>query len=188
MQKIIVGLVIIVSVAAGVVLVNGGQKDNKAENVTPSTAPTSNTAKDSKGKSACELLPLETAKKLLGENATLVEGGGSENAATTENVKVDNCTYSSEGATLGDLKQLTIQVQSGDSNQVKQAYENYKKEYPGTPLPELGEEAYYATETKQVNVLQDGTWIFVAGGSINAGDAANKELQISATKLALEKL
>jgi hypothetical protein len=188
MKKIIIGLVVVAAIAAGILVMNNGKESNGNTTASTEPTPTNTSSTDFKSKSACELLPLATAKKLLGENATLVEGSGSANLATTEDVTVDNCTYSSDGATLGDLKQLTIQAQSGNNAQVKQAYESYKKEFPGTALAELGDEAYYATEAKQVNVMKNGTWLLIFGGSINAGDDANKELHLSAAKLALEKL
>ncbi|MES2970697.1 MAG: hypothetical protein V4702_00030 [Patescibacteria group bacterium] len=189
MKKIIIaGLVVLVAVAGGVMLMNGGKDKNKTTNQAPSTATNTNDTTTESQKTACKLLTLEDAKGLLGDNAVLVDGSGGANAATTEDVKLDNCTYSSDGATLGDLKQLTIQVQSGNSDQVQRAYENYEKEFPGTSLSELGDEAYYATEAKQVNVMKNGNWLLVFGGSINAGDDANKELNLKAAKLALEKL
>ena len=185
MKKFIIAGIVAVIAAGGFLIINTNS-NKKDENNTATPASTSDSTAETK--KACELFTLDDAKTLIGSGATVVEGSGSANLATTESVTTDNCTYSADGATLGDLKQLTIQVQSGDSRQVKQAYENYQKEFPGDALPELGDTAYYATEAKQVNAFKNGVWVFVAGGSINAGDDANKELEIKAAKLVLDRL
>jgi hypothetical protein len=182
MNKVIIaGIILFVAiVATGVVLM--GNKD-KAPAIQTDTSENSS----AEGKKACELIDLEEAKGLLGDNAALLEGSGDDNLASTADVSVDNCSYSADGATLGDMKQLVIQVHSGNTAQVKEAYENYKEQYPGDALPEFGNTAYYATETKQVNVLKGGNWFFVGAGSMNGGEA-NKELTIQAAKIALENL
>lgn len=185
MNKLIIAGIVAVAAVGGFLIFNS-RSDKTASNNAP--VPAAKSESTATAKKACDLITLEDAKTLIGPGTVAVDGSGSNNLATTESVTVDNCTYSADGATLGDLKQLTIQVQSGDGNQVKQAYENYKKEYPGDALPELGDTAYYATEAKQVNVLKNGVWVFVAGGSINAGDDANKELGIKAAQTALTKL
>ena len=188
MKKFIVaGIVIVLIAVAGTVVVQSS-KDKNEDKSSNSNTTTNTESTKSAVKPACELLTLEDSKRLIGDNAAIAEGSGGPNLATTEDVKVDNCTYSADGATLGDLKQITIQIQSGDAAQVKQAYENYKKEYPGDPLSDLGDEAYYAKEAKQVNVLKDGVWVFSAGGSINAGEEANKQLEVKAAQTVLEKL
>lgn len=185
MKKIVIVLLVIAVTGSGFVVASKLQ-----DKTTDTKEPVASVAETPKTevKKACELLTLEDAKGLIGTNATLSEGSGAPNLATTENVKVDNCSYSADGATLADLKQLTIQIHSGDASQVKQAFDNYKKEYSGETLSELEGTAYYGTETKQVNVLKNNTWLFVSGGSINAGDAGNKELQIKAAQVILPKL
>jgi hypothetical protein len=140
------------------------------------------------GKKACELLTIDDAKKLIGDNATLSEGSGDANLATTDKVNVDNCTYSADGATLGDFKQITVQRHYGDKTLVTQAYEANKKEFPGEDFAGLGDMAYITTDGKQVNAVKDQYWVVAFGGSINAGDDANKELSISAVRTVLEKL
>lgn len=184
MKKIIIALVVIAVMAGGIAVIATSQNKPKDNNKTSSESAT----KKAGGKAACELLTLGDAKSLLGDNATLSEGSGAPNLATKDEVNVDNCTYSSDGATLGDLNQITIQRHYGDSDQVKLAYDNYQKEFPGEALAGLGDVAYFATEAKQVQVLKGDYWIFVFGGSINAGDEANKELEIKAAQLALKKL
>lgn len=188
MNKIIAVVIGFIIIAGGLFVVTknnsqGASKPNDASKVVTSTA-----SNNTKSRSACELLTLEDAKSLIGSNATLSEGSGIPNLATAESVNVDNCTYSADGATLGDLKQITIQRHYGDTSQVKQAYDNYKKEFPGEALTGLGDTAYYATEAKQVQVLQGDYWLFIFGGSINAGDEANKDLGIKTAQMALKKL
>ncbi|MDQ2972859.1 MAG: hypothetical protein M3Q79_00035 [bacterium] len=187
MNKIIIVAIVVVLAVAGFVIVKSNSNDNKnaIEDISRSTNTTDNTDKT---KTACELLTLEDAKSLIGQSATLAEGSGGSNLATTESVKVDNCTYSSDGATLGDLKQITIQIHSSEVSQIKQSYESYKKEFPGEALAGLGDSAYYATEAKQVGVLKGGHWLLVFGGSINAGDEANKQLDIETAQIAIDKL
>lgn len=183
MKKIIIaGLIVVLAGLGFIVFGNKNNEDKK------STQTSTERANKEQGKTACELLTLEDAKNLIGDNAVKSEGSDTPNLATTESVKVDNCTYSAEGATLGDLKMLTIQVQRGDSGQVKQAYENYRDEYPGDPLPDLGDTAYFATGAKQVNVLKADYWLLIAGGSLNDDEEAIKNLEIKAAQLALEKL
>ncbi len=186
MKKIIIAVIVVVVIAGGAIVMANKQDKTTDNNIGESTKTSSSETK--KAKAACELLTLEDAKTLLGSNATLAEGSGAPNLATTEDMSVDNCTYSADGDTLGDLKQITIQRQSGDSGQVKQAYENYKKEFPGETVTGLGDTAYYVTGSEQVQVLKGDYWLHIAGGSINAGDAGNKELIIKAAETALEKL
>ncbi len=184
MKKSVIAGLIVVLAAVGFFVVMG--KDSKDNN--EATSPTKTESNRAKGKTACELLTLEDAKSLLGGNAVLVEGSGSPNLATTESIDVDNCTYSSDGETLGDLKQITIQGHYGDKGGVVQAYESNRKAFPGEDISGLADKAYYATEAKHVHAVKGDYWIFVFGGSINAGDTANKELGLKATQLALEKI
>lgn len=184
MKKIIIAALVVAVASIGFFMVAG--KDNKSNNT--AQAPAETIQNSAKGKSACELLTLEDAKSLIGDNAVLVEGSGGPNLATTESVDVDNCTYSADAETLGDLQQITIQRHYGNKGRVAEAYENYRKEFPGEDLSGLGEKAYYATEGKQVQVLKGDYWLFIAGGSINAGDDVNKKLEVKAAQLALNKL
>lgn len=188
MKKIIIVLVVLAAAAVAYVALSG--RDDDANTNRQTTQQESETAPTPRAdtKTACQLLTLADAKSLIGENAVLLEGSGSDNAASTESVTVDNCSYSADGETLGDMKQLALQVHYGDAAQVRQGFENYKEEYPGEALTGLGDEAYFATETKQVNILKDGVWLFVGGGSINAGDEGNKDLAINAARRAVEKL
>ena len=185
MWKIIMTILALAVIAGSVVTITNkqGSKDNK-----DNTVAINNDSKQAKSKSACELLTLADAKSLIGENATLSEDSSPPNLATTQDVDIDNCTYSADGATLGDLKQITLQRHFGDTSQVKQAYTNYQKQYPGEAVAGLGDMAYYATEAKQIQVLKADYWLYLAGGSINAGDAANRELEVKAAQIALAKL
>ena len=185
MKTIIIAGAIVTLGALGLVIAKSA--DNKPQD-NKSTASSSSTRASDKGKKACELITLADAKSLIGANATLAEGSGSPDLATTDAITVDNCTYSADGATLGDLKQLTIQSSFGDAKQVKLAYDNYRQQYPGESLADLSPEAYYATELKHLNVLKGQYWLFVFGGSINDGDSINKELHLKAARLALQKL
>lgn len=184
MKKIIIALAVLLAGTAVFLATTG--KDKAASTTPKSSAETKSTA--SAGKKACELFTLADAKALIGDNAVLVEGSGSDNLATTEPVNVDNCTYSSDGATLGDLTQITIQRHYGDKAQVVRAYESYKKEFPGDDVASLGDKAYYVTGSEQIQVLKGNYWIHSAGGSINAGDEANKEMVTKAAKVVLQKL
>jgi hypothetical protein len=183
MNKVIIAAIIvfIAAVVAGVVLMSGRDKS-------PDTQTNTSANSSLEGKKACELIDLEEAKSLLGDNAVLLEGSGSDNLATTADVTVDNCSYSADGATLGDLKQMTIQVHTGDKTSVKSAYESFKKEYPGEDLSGLGDASYVTSESGQVSVLKGNSWFFVFGGSINNGAAANKELAVQAANIALKNL
>jgi hypothetical protein len=186
---IVVGLVIVAGAAAAFMQLQGkSDKDATADTSTSESSDTKQASNDIKSKKACELITLADAKTLIGDNAALLEGSGTPNAATTADVSVDNCSYSADGATLGDMKQIVIQVHTGESAEVKQAYDNYKKDYPGDPLPELGSTAYYATETKQVNVLKGNSWFFVGAGSINGEGEPNKALAIKSAETALGNL
>lgn len=191
-KPIIAGIaVVILAGGAGAFVINANKDSGSGADTTQTglaATEENGTQTAAKGKKACELITLKDAKVIIGDNAALLEGSSTTNAATTNDVSVDNCSYSADGATLGDMKQLLIQIHSGNSAQVKQAYENYKKDYPGDAIPELGVTAYYATETKQVNVLKDGNWFFVGAGSMNGGDEANRTLAIQAAKIALRNL
>ena len=189
MKKIILAVVVVIALGgAGFVILKKDDAGDKALKSSTSSATSTESSAKATAKKACEVLTLEDAKGLIGSNAALLDGSGNQNLATTAGVTVDNCSYSADGATLGDMKQLTIQLQSGDSKGVKQAYENYKKEYPGDALPELGPSAFYSTVNKQAVVLNGDSWFFVGGGSMNGGNAANKELSIKAAEIATKKL
>lgn len=185
MKKTIIALVAVLLIGGGVALLTSGKNDSSGDKASTSKRADQ---KQAKGTPACELLTLADAKTVIGANAVLANGEADTNLASTESVDVDNCTYSADGATIGDFTQITIQRHYGDTAQVKQAYENYKKEYPGEALTGHGDQAYYATETKQVQVLAGDYWLNVFGGSINAGDAGNRDIALKAAKLAVEKL
>ena len=185
MKTIIIAVLGLVIIAGGALAITKNKSSNQRSE---DTVITNTDSEQSKGKAACALLTLDDAKDVIGDKASLSEDKGDPTSATNGVVDIDNCTYSADGATIGDFTQITIQRHYGDKAQVKQAYENYKKEFPGEELSGLGDEAYYATGAKQVQALKGGYWLYITGGSINAGDAANKELELKAARLVLSKL
>lgn len=128
MNKLIVVVVGIIIVGGGVAFVLANKDKEDSNN---NTAQTATTTEKSKGKAACELLTLDDAKILIGDNATASDATDAVLRASTDEVDVDNCTYSADAEKIGDFKQITIQRHYGDASLVKQAYENYQKEFPG---------------------------------------------------------
>ena len=185
MKKLIIPIVILVIVVAGgaYALLNKNDSPTQTQSTNQSTNKSNITVVK-----ACDVLTLEDAKKLIGENAVLLPQASDSNLSSTENVVVDNCSYSADGATLGDMMQLVLQVQSGSKDDMKSAYETYKKEYPGEPISSLGDEAYYSTDNQQVVARKGMNWFFVGVGSMNTSQEQNKEQAIKAATVVVDNL
>lgn len=185
MKKFVIPIAIIVLffVAGAATLLNLKGAPSQTKSTTQSTDKSNVTVVK-----ACDVLTLEDAKSLIGANATLLPQASESNLASTDSVVVDNCSYSADGATLGDMMQIVLQVQSGSKDDMKNAYEAYKKEYPGEAVNNLGDEAYYSTDNQQAVVRKGLNWFFVGVGSMNTTKEQNKEQAIKAATIVVSNL
>lgn len=124
----------------------------------------------------CNILTLDIAKQMLGDDAKL----GSQNYG--------NCTYSSVSADSSSFGVLTMVVSKLNAVTAKTNFESAKASiYENSTEPVTGlnaDEAYYATNLKQLSLLKGDSWIIISGVSDKFD--SEKELAIETAKLVLE--
>jgi hypothetical protein len=124
----------------------------------------------------CNILTLDIAKQMLGEEAKL----GSQNYG--------NCTYSLISADSSSFGVLTMVVSKLNTLTAKTNFEAAKTSiYEGSTENVTGlnaDEAYYASNLKQLSILKGDSWIIISG--VSDKFESEKELAIETAKLVLE--
>lgn len=167
-KKILIGLIVLVIVAAAVVAVFIMNSNKKPE------GSTSDTTAGSDGKlsavKACDLLTLAEAKQLLGDAAT---AGDNTVPASSKDISVDNCSYTNNATSVPAIRTVTIMVRSAltqsglQSNQA--AFEQGGAANPNGAIAveAYGEKAAWDPMTHQLAVLKDNSWVGIIYGGTN---------------------
>ncbi len=176
MKKLLPIIIAIVVLGAGaaLLLTKSGGEGSDAQTAKPSTVGTETNVFSSK--KACDILTLEDAKKILGDNAELTElpGGG---GATSDDIEVSQCVYSQPGgdtlASIKAQKQASILVRGAktqdgaDSN--KEVFTGSLKPAGVQEVTGYGDGAFWNPQLGQFNILKNGNWyILTSGGSMPA--------------------
>ena len=126
--------------------------------------------------SVCDMLTAEIAKQVLGGE---VKSSGSGTTA---------CTYTTSSEDYSKFGVITMVVTNTDALSAKAQFDSAKSSvYKGTTEAVTGlnaDEAYYATNIKQLSILKGGSWIIISGVSDNY--ANEKELAVATAKLVLK--
>lgn len=187
-MKKVLPIVVIVLILAGVGAFVMANKDSDKD-VSTSTQSTSagGEAKTRQAKKACDVLTLEDAKKVLGENAEKTElpSGG---AASSDDIDVTQCIYSQPaGDTLASIKaqkQASILVRSaktdkgGESN--KEVFEGSLKPAEAQDVSGYGDGAFWNPQFGQFNVYKNDNWYIISVGSSTPSEKTLEEAKVLA--------
>lgn len=135
-------------------------------------------------KTACQVFTDRVAKKVFGPSAKKSNAISNENQASTENIVVTNCSYETGKAIASVLVRGAKIPGAYSTNQF--GFSSLKTQGSGgnvkqsvIAIKNLGDDAYYNTAYKQVNVLLQGGkyWLIVQVGQDRAlAEALAREL------------
>lgn len=162
-KNTLIGAVVAVAVIGAAIffMLNSGAKDP-------------NTGSQSSNKfevvKACDLFTLTEAKQLLGDSATV---GDTSEPPSSDDISVDNCSYTNNGTTVPTIRVATIMVRSALTNDGLTSNKNAFK--PGgaanprgaIPVEGYGEKAFWDSTTHQLSVQKGNVWIGVVYGGSN---------------------
>lgn len=184
MKKNVIVVVVIVAIVAigGFYFISNKQNSTNGDKE-QSVAKTDDSKTKLKTYDACEIFTLESAKQILGEATTLSPGTP---PASSDDLKVSNCSYSNEASTVADMRVASVLVRSPltqdgvDSN--KQAF-NEQKPATAQSVDGYGQSAFWDTQTHQLNILQDNNWIIITYGGTNPTNNTLEDAKKVADKL-----
>jgi hypothetical protein len=165
-KKVLLSVAAVAVVTIGIIgfVALGGDdkpaKDNKANATSESLSATK----------ACDLFTLSEAKQLMGDAATL---GSTTEAASSDDVSVDNCSYVNNATTVPELRTATIMVRSALSDLGKTSNQDAFKAggaanpSGATAVSGYGDKAFWDPATYQLAVLKGNTWIGIVYGGTN---------------------
>lgn len=169
-KKVLIGLI------AGAVVLIGGitfavlSSNGSSSSITDDNKSTNNSATKLVAIKACDLLTLDEAKQLLGNNAT---EGSNTSAVTGEDVNVDTCSYTNNGTTATDIRIVSVMARSAltevglDSN--LGAFEKDGTANPANAVvvSNIGDKAFWDPTTYQLAILKGNTWLSIVYGGTN---------------------
>ncbi|HEU5121349.1 MAG TPA: DUF3558 family protein [Candidatus Saccharimonadales bacterium] len=123
---------------------------------------------------ACELLPEDKAKSLLGA-ASLVEEATPQ---SSDDLRVTSCTYNNDAGSFSNIMSASVLVRAprtsegAESN--RQTFENTSI-IGDTPVAGYGEKAAWNAATGQLNILQDDNWLIISYGHAQPTDRTLEE-------------
>lgn len=121
-----------------------------------------NTQKTYTPVSACDIFELEEAQKLLGPAVAI---GANEPPADLDDLQVSSCSYTVEQADKLQEASLTVRAPKTDTGATSN-HKQFEQQLNGrTPVPGLGDQAYWDTATTELNVLKRDTWLTIINGS-----------------------
>ena len=128
---------------------------------------------------ACDVLTDSAARSVLGDGAE--KGDTTAGAASSDDVSVTNCVYSTKAVTTGSIKEQLASIKNAAvlarSGKTTLGAQSNKTPFT-TAKPAgvetvsgYGDQAYFNPETGQLNILKGGNWYIV---SYRAGTSATK--------------
>jgi hypothetical protein len=181
----IIGALVLIA-GAGAFVSLKKDKEPASNNAVVDQEPKNNKASSQIGK-ACDVLNLDIAKKVLGDNVDAASTNG-DKPTESDDLVVTNCNYSVSGATLGENKTASLLVRAPktsrgiDSN--KQAFGSLKPA-AAQDVDGYGEMAFWNPDFGQFNVLKDDTWYIVSTGSLKPAERSPEDAKALAATLGL---
>lgn len=166
---------VIIGIVVAIIVVVGGaaffmMNTNKSSDSTNSSESTQDATKKYSVVKACDILTLAEAKQLMGEAAT---AGSNTAPASTDDINVDNCSYTNNATNVPAIRTATIMVRSAltedgmSSN--KEAFEAGGAAYPSDAeaVAGYGDKAFWDPATHQLAILNGNAWIGIVYGGTN---------------------
>jgi hypothetical protein len=112
---------------------------------------------------ACELLTLEEAKSLLNDTAKK-SASGEVRTEETDNLKITNCNYVTQGSGLSDVWTVNLEVRSAKTGAGAADNASYfpPNNTEGQQVAGYGDEALWDAYSGQLTVLQDNNFYLVS--------------------------
>lgn len=132
-------------------------------------AQTPGNAKSYVVKKACDVLPQDVAKNLLGGSGMSVSLDDSSNEAPSDDLVVSTCSYTARSTSIPPVtKSATLLVRSA-KNQTGQASneQQFIQKRPANTqdVEGYGDRAYWNLQLGQLNILKGNTWYIASFGS-----------------------
>lgn len=124
----------------------------------------------SKAVEACDVLTLDEAKLLLGEAATV---GTNTDPLTSPAISIDNCSYTNNAATVGDIRIITLTTRSALNEEGRKSnidvFSPDYVEYPANAevVEGLGDKAFWDPNSRQLAILDGDLWLGIVYGGTN---------------------
>ncbi|RYX78666.1 hypothetical protein EON76_03000 [bacterium] len=114
---------------------------------------------------ACELLTMSEAKSLMGEKTL---NSNIQNPVQSGNIATSNCGYTDGNPQTDDMIVAAISVRSGiNDDGVRQNVTEFSKAKPTRgveAVKDIGDDAYFNTQSGQLNVRDGKNWIIFSYG------------------------
>lgn len=191
MKKILPVIVGILFLGAGAIIFLAKPADKKNA-TTPNASPTvaQTETKPFSPPKACDVLTIENARKILGDNAEKTElpGGGT---ASSEDIEVSQCAYTQPGSntleSIRNQKQASILVRGAKT---QKGADSNKEVFTGSLKPAnvqdasgYGDAAFWNPEFGQFNILKNGNWYILSAGVSRPGEKSVDEAKTLADLL-----
>lgn len=168
-KKVLIGLI------AGAAVLIGGiayfvVNSNNPSSTSNGTSGADNTAIKLVPVKACDLLTLDEAKQLLGNDAS---EGSNTSAVTSGDVSVDTCSYTNNGTTAANIRIVTVMARSAltevglDSNIGAFEKDGTANPAGATAISGYGDKAFWDPTTYQLAILKGNTWLSIVYGGTN---------------------
>lgn len=119
---------------------------------------------------ACDLLTLDEAKQLLGDDTS---ESSNTSAVTSGDVSVDTCSYTNNGTTADNIRIVTVMARAAltdvglDSNIGAFEKDGTANPAGATAVNGYGDKAFWDPTTYQLAILKDNTWLSIVYGGTN---------------------
>lgn len=128
---------------------------------------------------ACDILTPAIAKQFLGSNAS--QPSGSAGDASTPDITVSNCLYSSSSTDPSKTSSVDVLVRAANTSDGTASNQAQFAHIPSDMkiVSGVGDKAYYDPTFHQLNILKGGNWYIVSsytGSPANATLDTNKKL------------
>ncbi len=144
---------------------------------------------------ACDLFSLDDAKKVLGDTAQVPSSPAVNAEASSDDIKVSNCTYETPaGTTIADIKNQRMASILSRGAKTQTGADSNKDYFNGSTKPEgvqevtgYGDAAFWNPEFGQLNILKGNNWFILQVGNTAATtrtlDDAKKMADVVINKL-----
>lgn len=173
-------LVLIAGLFVAFLFLKGNVTENSSKNANSETKTNPVIANYVK---ACDLLTLDEAKSILGNEAAQ---GSKDEPVQGEDVVVSNCVYTNNAVQVENIRIATVMVRTGISDAGKESnIATFKGGTPSDtqPVVGIGEAAYYTPQAGQLSILKDGNWISVVLSGTDPTKASLEDAKILAQKV-----
>lgn len=184
MNKTVVAAIVGVAVLiGGVFAVLALTKDNTKDDTSTTSSVSHGDHSKHAAIKACNVFTLEEAQALMGAGA---EAGSNTAPASSDDVKVDTCSYTFSNGDVKSIKVATVMTRSPLSDVGEKSNQDAFKEggaAAGEAVSGYGEKAYWNASLHELNILKDGVWYSIVYGGTNPQNNTLEDAKLVAAKV-----